>query len=188
MSVLDQKKKLRKEILSIRETLIDKDVIARSILLKNNFFSMLKDYAGKTVLGFMPFKNEIDVTLIIEELLRHQVKIVLPRVDKELHALRLYAVSDLTADVEPGVWGIREPIQSLEEIPPRELDYILIPGLAFDKERYRLGYGGGYYDRLLKNTNAVKIGVCYDFQRVEKVPTEVWDVPVDKIVTDTGWF
>ena len=68
-------------------------------------------------------------------------------------------------------------------MPPEDVDLILVPGVAFDRDFYRLGQGGGYYDRLLSGTNAVKAGVCHDAALIGRVPREAHDIRMDAVIT-----
>ena len=90
-------------------------------------------------------------------------------------------------DLEMGFYDILSlPESKLKIVNPEELDLIVVPGLVFGKNLYRIGYGGGYYDKYLSNPNltAIKIGICYEFQVVEKVDFDIYDMPVDKIITE----
>ena len=93
-------------------------------------------------------------------------------------------IIDFDSLIPSGRFGILEPIE-LAKITYKSIDMVLVPGVIFDKNGYRLGYGLGYYDRFLnKLPKAVKVGLCFDFQVMDKVPREEHDIPVDYIVTD----
>ena len=87
----------------------------------------------------------------------------------------------------PGPYGIREPAATLPVVAPRDLDVMLVPGVAFDPRGNRLGYGGGYYDRVLAARPCLTIGIAWTFQVVDAVPMEPWDQPVDALLTESGW-
>lgn len=82
-----------------------------------------------------------------------------------------------------GAFGIMEPERE-DACPPGQTDLIIVPGIAFDRQCNRLGRGKGYYDRILTTLPIPKIGLCFDFQLVDKIPTEPFDIPVDMVVTD----
>jgi len=112
-------------------------------------------------------------------------KVYLPKTwlkERRLTFHRVYSFSDLV----PGPFGLLEPNPKNEETDLGSLDVMFVPGLAFDVKGYRLGYGGGFYDRMLRETSALKVGVCYSFQLVESLPVEPHDVPVDLILTEDG--
>ncbi len=91
-------------------------------------------------------------------------------------------------ELVPGTWGILEPPEnSRKVVPAEEIDLAVVPGLAFDRQFNRLGYGAGYYDRFLPKLkkNAVKAGICYSIQLIDQIPVEAFDIAMDIIVTDT---
>ncbi|MHB8354089.1 MAG: 5-formyltetrahydrofolate cyclo-ligase, partial [Burkholderiales bacterium] len=101
--------------------------------------------------------------------------------------LALYAVHDLQHDLKSGVWGIREPDPDhCDTVPLSQVDFILMPGAVFDHERRRLGYGGGFYDKMLSLPErcALTVAAAFDEQVVLCVPTEPHDIPVDILVSD----
>jgi 5-formyltetrahydrofolate cyclo-ligase len=135
------------------------------------------------ILFYMPIHGEVDITtLFIEH--KDTKKFVLPRVVNKSKDLTLYQIETLD-DLVKGTFRIPEPKKALEKITPEKLDFIILPGIAFDLEGHRIGYGQGYFDRLLKKTNCPIIGVAYDFQIVENIGGEPHDVPVDMIVTES---
>jgi 5-formyltetrahydrofolate cyclo-ligase len=97
---------------------------------------------------------------------------------------RLFEFSELVE----GAFGIPEPPRENSTLAPEDLDLILVPGLAFDRNKERLGYGGGFYDRVLAQTGAIKIGVAFSFQIVHTLPHEPYDQRVDWILTEEGFF
>ena len=88
-------------------------------------------------------------------------------------------------DLQKGTFGILEPKpEAMNLVAPDELDLVLVPGIAFDKRGYRLGYGGGFYDAFLAQTKSVKVGLAFDFQIVDLLPTREEDERVDLIVSE----
>jgi 5-formyltetrahydrofolate cyclo-ligase len=138
--------------------------------------------------GFQPYKSEISVVPLMAKLAADGWVTSLPVVvDKNLPLLfRAWAPGDVTV---PGVWGIPVPPDSAESVEP---DLLLVPMLAFDRRGYRLGYGGGFYDRTLAQLRQRKpvtaIGVAYAAQEMEDVPHGVHDQPLDWIMTEAGCF
>jgi 5-formyltetrahydrofolate cyclo-ligase len=129
------------------------------------------------VLLYAALPDELSVDALFDA-----VQLVLPRVvgDGEM---ALHAVS---RPLRAGRWHIREPDPSDPVVAPEALAAAVIPGRAFDGDGYRLGRGGGFYDRMLLQTRAVRLGVGYACQRVEAVPREPHDVPVDVVITAAG--
>ena len=88
-------------------------------------------------------------------------------------------------ELEPGYYGILTPKKEfIRYIDPKEIDLIIVPGAAFDRQGYRVGFGGGYYDRFLTDLNCMKISIAFGLQIVDKVPREGHDLPVDMIITE----
>ena len=95
--------------------------------------------------------------------------------------LLLYAGKE---SLKTGVFGILEPSEDCEAVPESEIDLIIVPGVAFDRQHNRLGRGKGFYDRLLSTLDVPKIGICYDFQLKDQIPTEPFDRKMDLIITE----
>ncbi len=175
------KRSLRNEILRIRKEYNKVEEDSKKIA--ERFLSIPEVKKAKSILLYFPHKNEVDTTFIIKELLKEGKDVVLPKVV----GFHLYPIkiSDLTS-LKSGYAGIKEP--EGEKYPLEKIDVIVVPAVAFDIHGHRLGYGKGYYDRLLSKVNALKIGLSYDFQVLEKLPSEPHDIPVDLIVTPTKIF
>jgi 5-formyltetrahydrofolate cyclo-ligase len=123
----------------------------------------------------------------------HQGKILLlPRVNLQKGSLDLYLVRDPVRDLRVGTWGIREPRPDrCVRVDPHAIDFVLVPGLAFDARGGRLGYGGGFYDKLLAHglsPCAWLVAGAFKSQMVEKVPVDGHDVPMDVVVTENGHY
>jgi 5-formyltetrahydrofolate cyclo-ligase len=147
----------------------------------------LREYKeSKTVLLFASFNSEVDTSGIIDDALQRGKRVVLPKVDTEKKILALYSIKTRT-ELKPGFKGIPEPESLPErEISPEEIDFILVPGVAFDEHGGRLGYGGGYYDKLLGSLNQKPhlVAIAFEEQIIERVPVSTHDIRIPKIVTD----
>jgi 5-formyltetrahydrofolate cyclo-ligase len=110
-------------------------------------------------------------------------RVVCPRVDRASRSLRLYEVSHPATDLHPGALGIPEPSDHLPEVQPAAIDWVLVPGLAFDSRGFRLGRGAGYYDRLIPKLrpDAICWAICLSCQLVSELPVEPHDQPLDGI-------
>ena len=176
------KKQLRNEIINKRLQMSKEDIEEKSKAILDIIKSY--DLDGYTnILIFMDFKKEVQTRPIIEYLMSIKKKIFLPKINKN-NEMTLHPVSDLS-ELRRSKFGILEPIQE-EAISPQDLDFIFAPGLAFDFNGNRLGYGGGYYDQLLskiKQSTPV-IGLAFDFQLVEKVPYDERDKAIDGLITE----
>ena len=148
----------------------------------------LDDYAhARSLLLTLPFRSEWDAALIARAALAAGKRVIVPRVDAPARTLALHRVEALASDIVAGYRGIPEPRPSLGLAPPDEVDLALVPGVAFDASGARLGYGGGYYDRLLPMLRAgvPRIAGAFDEQIVDAVPTAAHDLAVDLIATPT---
>ncbi|MFO0954897.1 MAG: 5-formyltetrahydrofolate cyclo-ligase [Isosphaeraceae bacterium] len=143
------------------------------------------DGASSVLLYVHAFPEEIDTAPMLAWVLGSGRRLVLPRVDRRARALRLYPVADLEADLRPGTLGIPEPRRDLPEVPPGEVDWVLVPGLLFDPRGYRLGRGAGHYDRLLPQLRpgVPRWAYCLDCQWVDELPVEPHDVPLDGVLS-----
>ncbi len=177
-SVDERKKNLRKRMKEARAAVDNKDVKER--LLIEHFFALLKE-SGKMdaekFFVYMSYSSEARTDGLIERLQAEGKKVYAPCIDGR--EMRLVLVGE---DFTLSEKGIREPIGEAYE---GEIDVVVLPLLAVDKQGYRLGYGGGYYDRFLQqHTESFTVGYAYDVQVVEEVPKDEWDKKVHAVVTD----
>ncbi len=158
--------------------------IKSSIIAKK--FTELSEYnAADAILLYYPFGSEPDITMIIRKTLEDGKKVILPKVTGSV--LKLYYVDDIKSQMRMGFYGIMEPDDGICRIAEfSDVGLALIPGICFDKSLNRIGYGGGFYDRLipLLPQNAKKISICFQEQIVDKIPAEKYDKPVDIIITE----
>lgn len=147
--------------------------------------------SAQRILGFLPLKDEPDLTAALESALAGGKTVALPRY---LPGAGQYGASLITGSLAallPGAFGIREPSASAPVLPLNQLDFILVPGVAFDSSGRRLGRGKGFYDRLLAGTNnsaCVRCGIAFDEQIVPAIPAEAHDIAMNVILTPTRWL
>lgn len=181
------KDSLRKTALSLRNSLNKKDVISMSEDIFNSFLSIENIQDSSKFMLYVDFRNEVATREIISTLLDLDKEVYLPvtlKNDKKLIPKRIFSLDDLV----PGAYGILEPNVNAPIIDPSLLDVVIVPGSVFDKNGYRTGYGGGYYDRFLENTDAIRVGVCFDFQLVDDVFPEEHDKKMDFIITEKNFL
>ena len=147
------------------------------VFIKENLEAFQK---AQTVLFYLPIHGEVDLEPLFQKQ-RKKKQFLLPKVQKNKLSLHYISSLDETA---PGKFTIREPHQHLKQAKISDIDLILVPGIAFSKNGHRIGYGKGFYDRLLKKSTCPKIGIAYDFQIVNNIPGEAHDVPMTTIVTE----
>lgn len=172
---------LKESILEKRNSLPQKEIMGKSYEIKNELFNLEQYKKSRTVMFFVSFSSEVHTHEMIKASLRNKTVVVPKVMNNEIEPSLIMDFDNL---VPSGKFGILEPIEAMK-IAYKNIDIVLVPGIAFDKEGHRIGYGFGYYDKFLKKVpKAVKIGLCFDFQVVEKIPHEEHDVPVDMIVTE----
>ena len=142
--------------------------------------------AARVVMLYMPLADEVDTTPIALRAFRSSKTVCVPRVDwrrKDMEPVEVHTFDDHVMDVDEH--GLRVPREGAPLVPAT-IDLVVVPGLAFDKGGYRLGRGGGFYDRFLGRLrpSATTVGLAFDGQLVEEVPADDSDVPVGMIVTD----
>lgn len=124
--------------------------------------------------------GEVQTAAFIEKWYREK-RLLLPVVKGSDLLLLQYAGKE---SLKAGAFGIQEPTEECRIVPESEIDLIIVPGVAFDRQHNRLGRGKGFYDRLLSTLDIPKIGICYDFQLKETIPVEPFDRKMDLIVTE----
>ena len=150
-------------------------------------FPALPGYAAAhTVLLYVTtFAEEINTRSFFLHAMAAGKRVLCPRVQREENRMRLFQITSLSANLEPGILGIPEPRDGCAEVEVAEVDWALIPGLAFDSRCYRLGRGGGLYDRLLPGMrpDATCWALSFDCQIAPELPIEPHDVPIDGVAT-----
>lgn len=181
---------MRREVLARRATLTAAEVAERSRRVVQNALSLPALAEADTVLLFASFGTELNTSELIDSCLRAGQEVVLPRICWDPRRLDLYAISDPRKDLQPGPWGIPQPVpERCPEVLPRDVDFAFVPGVAFDLAGNRLGYGGGFYDVLLPQLRlplaaGAVVGLAFELQIVVAVPHKPRDVPVAMLVTE----
>ena len=175
------KSHLRESILEKRNLLPQAEILEKSRKIENSLFKLNEFKKSKTIMFFVSFNSEVNTHEMIKKTFGSKT-VVVPKIAQ--NAIEPSLIIDFDSLIQSGKFGILEPIDIMK-IAYKNIDLVLVPGIAFDSEGHRLGYGFGYYDKFLRKVpKAAKIGLCFDFQVVDKVPKEEHDVPVDFIVTE----
>jgi 5-formyltetrahydrofolate cyclo-ligase len=143
--------------------------------------------AARVVLAYCAYGSEPDTAPFLRALAGRGKTLALPRVNRAARELDLFRVAALDTDLEPGTWGIREPAPSrCAPLPVDEVDFVLVPGVAFDVRGGRIGHGAGYYDRLLARAapGTRLVAAAFEVQVLDEVPMEAHDRRVDLVVTE----
>jgi len=186
------KKRLREKLLKARDSIPAELKSVKESEIGNRLFSLNVFKHAKTILMYVSFRSEVATSTCINTILKLEKKLVLPLVDTRHKVLKLYEVKS-TDELKPGYMGILEPgILRYRRCSLKEIDLVIIPGTGFDPKGNRLGYGGGYYDKLLSMESGelaevnhiTTIALAFEEQIGEEIPSEPHDIKVDMIVTD----
>jgi 5-formyltetrahydrofolate cyclo-ligase len=182
----DAKRALRSQVLAQRDnmSLEMRSEAGRAIVAA---LAARADFdAATTLLLTLPFGSEWDTRPLVALALARNKTVAVPRVNEATHTLELAVVNELERDTAPGYRGMAEPNVHCALLVREAIDWVLVPGVAFDLAGQRLGYGGGYYDRLLSGLPArvPRIAGAFELQLVDQVPSAAHDLAVDVIVTE----
>lgn len=175
------KKEIRKQVLDARDSILPARRTTKSREIEERLFSLAEFMSAHAVLFFASFRSEVETGTMIRRALASGKRIILPKVKGK--KLELFEIKNFDKDVSPCIWGIPEPQESAP-VTLDQIDVIVVPGAAFDEHGNRLGYGAGFYDKLLSEFTKLTIAVAFEEQIVPKIPTDPHDVPVRKIVTE----
>ena len=169
------KKEFRKKVIESRKNKSANFVLSNSNLITEKLLQMEDIRNATNIMLYLNFNNEVQTDNLIKKLLSLK-KIVIPT-----------QITDLKEGLRIGAYGIREPNEKSPTIDIKALDVVIVPAVAYDIHCYRLGYGGGFYDRFLENLrkDAITIGIAFDFQIFDSIPKETHDAQLDYIVTET---
>lgn len=181
----NSKKIIRKNIQKARDSLTWHSRLSGSLLIADRFIGLKCYEASKEILAYYPFRSEMDTTIIIRNALKQKKKIILPKVNGK--KLDLYYIKDLKNDLAPGSFDIMEPIPSKCTLTSfKNIDMVLVPGVGFDRDFNRLGYGGGFYDKLLEElpVKTPRIALAFNVQLIKNIPVMAHDLKMDIIITE----
>lgn len=146
---------------------------------------------ARSVLAYSSFGSEPETAPLLAAALDSGKRLLLPRVNRAESCLEIREVGDLDTGLRAGVWNILEPDPDLCAVcAPEQIDFILVPGAAFDRRGERIGYGRGYYDKLLAScvSAAPKVAGAFEVQVIDKIPMEPHDIAVDLLITEIGMW
>ena len=173
------KKELRKAIREKKRAMSAEEIEQKSQALTEAFLRSAAYQSAKTIYGYLPYNQEVRTVPMLEQALRDGKRVAVPKCYGD--EMRFIYMVDLSA-VEKGYAGIPEPIAD-EPVADDESALVLMPGMAFDPQGHRIGYGGGFYDKFLaREPNHPTLALCYDFQMLPKLETEKFDIPVDTVI------
>lgn len=182
------KKALRKELLQKRQALAPDERVQLNQRIWQHVIAMPEVQQAQTILLYFDFRGEVDSSGLISWGIEQGKTVCAPITVVEDRRLIPMQVTSLQ-DIQVGAYNIREPIYAEERVVDvARIDAVILPGVGFDRQGGRLGYGGGYYDRFLPRLreDTVKIAVAYELQILEEVPMEPHDTLLDSVVTEQG--
>lgn len=180
------KSEVRKNLKLQRKKIVnkaDKDRKISENILKSSFYKN-----AKLILFYAALDDEVNIDICISAALKNGKKTALPYCVDQDGYMEYYYITSFE-DVKAGSFGIREPdIQKCAKVLDFDGSVCIVPGIAFDKKGYRLGYGKGYYDRFLENYVSLSVGLCYNELIADTLPTGEYDIPVSCLVSEKGIF
>ncbi len=186
---METKKDIRKSILIKRDSLTPDQVLKKSNDIFSRLYSLEQYKNAKTVIAYLDYRNEVMTRDFIKRCIDDAKTIALPKVVPGAgRELKFYEIHNISEDTHLGYKGIPEPkADALKAVKPSDIDFAVIPGVAFDWERHRIGYGAGYYDRFLLKLrkDCFKIGVAFSLQILNTIPYDEYDIPMDMVITES---
>ncbi len=180
--MINEKKDFRKKYREIRKNIDDKKREKENQEIFSDFLELNEYKNAKSVFIYVSYGDEVETLSIIEKILADGKRVSVPICHKESHHMSAVLIDSLNC-LKKGVYGILEPDANGIILEKEDIDLIVVPGLCFSEDGYRIGYGGGYYDRFLDGYKGVSVGLAFSECIAEKVPTEKTDKRVDIVIT-----
>ncbi|MFI3244754.1 MAG: 5-formyltetrahydrofolate cyclo-ligase [Akkermansia sp.] len=179
---MELKKKLRQDVLNIlQSTYVGAVREEQSLLLRGQFARLIEKQTSLKIAIYAALPHEVNLLPLLEELPQHQYYI--PRCAAK-GVMEFHRLSHPSSELEQSKMGFFEPKRDCAIISPEQLDWIIVPGVAFTKEGARLGYGGGFYDRYLPRCPQTKqVALCFAKQIVASIPSEAHDLSIPLVVS-----
>lgn len=165
-----------------RRSLTADEVEEKSAKIQTLLFSYEKYKSAETVMLYLSSFKEPSTEEIVRGALKSGKRVIVPVSDTKTETITLSYI-DSFDELKKGAYGILEP-KLIKSAFAEDIEFILIPGIAFDRRGHRIGFGKGYYDKLLHGLNAEKTALCYEFQLFNEIPSDAHDEPVNTIITE----
>lgn len=173
------KTQLRRSIREQKRAMTEEEILRRSARLAEMFAASEAYRSARTIYGYLPYNQEVRTTAMLQQALKDGKRVAVPKVYGD--NMKFIYLDDLSL-VAKGYAGIPEPIAD-GPVAGDETALVLMPGLAFDAQGHRIGYGGGFYDKFLAaEPNHPTLALCYEFQLLPRLETEAHDIPVDCVL------
>lgn len=174
-----------------RSKISSKKNLSKSESISEKLYNLKLYKQSNFIFSFISFKDEVHTHDIIKKSLEIGKRIGVPITIPNTRIMKVSELMDFDKELNLGFYNILAPKEEYERIiSPEIIDLVLVPGLAFDRRGYRVGYGGGYYDTFFSNMkrSTIKIGICFDMQLIAKAPVGYYDIPVDYILTENEFI
>ena len=172
------KTELRKQMLVKRDAISESERMEKSKIIMRMLLELDEFKSAKCIAFYVSKGSEVATLDMIKNALALDKEVLVPHTNHEIELIKFTSFDDLA----PAKFGILEPKTKIKS--ERAPDLIIVPGLAFDLDLHRLGYGKGHYDKLLKTLNGIRTGICFDIQIVDKIPRHEHDQKIDVVVSD----
>lgn len=187
----ENKTALREHMKKIRSNLTIERIMVYSTIITKKVISSAEYINSDVILSYASFSSEVNTHFLINHALANQKKVAVPKT-LEGHDMEFFYINSLK-ELSEGRYGILEPGDSAEkaEIVKDKKYLLILPGIAFDEKRNRLGYGGGYYDRFLekyKGYDIFKLMLAYELEKADSLPVDKYDMPSDRIITEVNTY
>ena len=186
-SLQEEKVRLRRHALALMKSIGAKERKAKAESIQRHVIDHGLFGRSQVIMLYASIQYEVPTEKIIEEAIVKGKKVVLPRIDKVKRQIVPYGIENPQSDLERGVYGILEPrLNRCQPCPINSIEWILVPGLLFDRSHYRLGRGLGYYDHFLSQLNrkTQTAGLAFDFQITDSLPHDDHDIPLDDVISN----
>ena len=174
------KKEMRAQIRAMKRAMTENQIVTASQRLGEKFRDCDLYRNAKTIYGYLPYNQEVRTVPMLEQAIRDGKRVAVPKCYGQ--EMRFLYINDFENEVAPGYAGIPEPIAD-GPVADDKTALVLMPGMAFDPQGHRIGYGGGFYDRFLADEpDHPTLALCYGFQMVDHLETEEFDIPVNQVL------
>ena len=185
--LITRKNEIRKKARRLRDSLSTHDIHSKSSAIQDRLWQLIQEQKSQAIMFYAAFGSEVRTQDCIARSIADRRTVIVPIcIEGNGRQLLPSRLLDPESELEEGSFGIPEPRPECRRpFPPEKIDLIVVPGLAFDEDGHRIGYGGGYYDRFLaKCPQALSVGLAYEMQLLECVFPVAWDAPIHKIITE----
>ncbi len=184
--MLTSKEEIRKRIVGLLKQQKEEQRLLKSRVIAEQVINLQEFQKAKAIVFYASFAGEVDTFGLMKKALELDKTVVLPCVVPDAKKLELRRIRDLDNDLEYGPYNIRQPKSDKTNLVSfKQVDFVIVPGVAFDRNNNRLGRGAGYYDRFLAglSSDVLSVGLAFDFQIIERLPIDLHDVPVKRVIS-----